>query len=139
MIQRFMSDVAVVPTPLVNGMVSLSVVSTTLESSTEEPFAPAGVFQITATFTNETATPIRNPFFRVAELSGGNALVTGDGHPDLIRAAGKGTRQTPDVGGDGMLSPGESVAVEFAIGLQTREPFTFFVNVFGEPAGAGLK
>jgi hypothetical protein len=41
------------------------------------------------------------------------------------------------VGGDGVLSPGESVAVEFAIGLQTRQPFTFFVNVFGEPDAAG--
>jgi hypothetical protein len=132
-ISGFLKDVAVVPTPLVNGMVSLSVVGTTLEPSSADPFAPAGVFQITATLSNETATPIRNPFFRVAELSGGNVLVSGDGPPDLIRAGGKGTRQTPHVGIEGVLFPGESVTVELEIGLQTRQPFTFFVNVFGEP------
>jgi len=31
-----------------------------------------------------------------------------------------------------VLSPGESVVVEFAVGLQTRKPFTLFVDVFGE-------
>jgi hypothetical protein len=28
------------------------------------------------------------------------------------------------------------VTVEFAIGLQTRQPFTFFINVFGESDAA---
>jgi hypothetical protein len=58
-------DVAVVPTPLVNEMVTLSVASTTLEP-TSVPFAPSGVFRITATFTNLTSDSIRQPFFRVA-------------------------------------------------------------------------
>ena len=77
--------------------------------------------------------PIRNPFLRVAEVSGANVLISGDRPPDLIRAGGNGTRLTPDVGDDGVLSPGESVVVDFSIGLQTRQPFAFFVNVFGEP------
>jgi hypothetical protein len=64
-------------------------------------------------------------------------LVSGDRPPDLIRAGGKGTRQTPDVGSDGVLAPGESITVEFGIGLQTRQPFTFLVNVFGEPGTSG--
>jgi hypothetical protein len=114
-------------------MVSLSVIDTIMEPSADDPHAPQGVFRITATFTNESAIPVRSPFFRVAELSGGNMLVSGDRPPDLIRMGGKGSRQTPDVGIDDRLSPGESVTVEFRIGLQTREPFTFFVNVFGEP------
>jgi hypothetical protein len=117
-------------------MVSLSVASTAVEAAAEDPYAPAGVFRIVGTFTNESAVPLKNPFFRVAELSGGNSLITGDRFPDLIRGGGKGTRQTPDVGSDGVLSPGESVEVEFGIGLQTRRAFTFFVNVFGEPAEA---
>jgi hypothetical protein len=125
----FMSDVAVVPTPLVNGMVSLVVAGATLEPPSED--APAGVFRVTATLTNQTATPIRVPFFRVAELSGGNMLISGDRHPDQIRLGGRGTLQVPDVGG--VLSPGESVTVEFEVGLQTRQTFTFFVNVYGEP------
>jgi hypothetical protein len=125
--------VAVVPTPIMNRMVSLSVTNTVLEPSAGEPFAPAGVFKITAAFTNETSLPIRNPFFRVAELSGGNMLVSGDRPPDLIRRGGKGTRQTADAGIDSVLSPGESVTVEFGVGLQTRHPFTFLIDVFGEP------
>ncbi|HEX5109221.1 MAG TPA: hypothetical protein VFV95_12265 [Vicinamibacterales bacterium] len=125
-----------VPTPLVNGMVSLSVRGTAVATKADDPYAPTGVLTISATFTNETSTALRNPFFRVAELSGGNTLISGDRLPDLIREGGKGTRQTPDVGNDGVLSPGESVDVEFGIGLQTRHPFTFFVNVFGEPAAA---
>jgi hypothetical protein len=131
--------VAVVPTLLVNGIVSLSVEGTELEPPTGtpsgDPLAPAGVFRITAAFTNGSAIPIRNPFFRVAELTSGNVLVSED-RSDPIRAGGKGTRQTPDVGSDGVLSPGESVIVQFGIGLQTRQLFTFLVNVFGESLGA---
>jgi hypothetical protein len=32
-----------------------------------------------------------------------------------------------------VLSPGETVMVDFVIGLQAREPFTFMVELFGEP------
>jgi hypothetical protein len=46
---------------------------------------------------------------------------------------GSGSRQHADVGIDGVLSPGESVEVEFAIGLHTRQPFLLLVNVLGEP------
>lgn len=124
--------VAVVPTPLVNELVSLSVLSTAFEPSVDPQPAPAGVFRITATFTNVTSTSIRNPFFRVAEISGGNLLVNGDRPPTVAALSGRGARLTPDVGSDGVLTPGESLEVVFDIGLQTREPFTFFVNVFGE-------
>jgi hypothetical protein len=43
-----------------------------------------------------------------------------------------GATLTPDVG-DRVLSPGETVTVGFVIGLQTQAPFTFFVELFGEP------
>jgi hypothetical protein len=126
----WLSSLTVVRTPLINELVTLSVASTAIEA----PFtnAPAGVFRITAALTNTSSMPIRNPFFRVADLSGANILSSGDRPPDLIRAGGPGTRQTPNVGTDGVLSPGESVVVEFAVGLQTRKPFTLFVDVFGE-------
>jgi hypothetical protein len=32
-----------------------------------------------------------------------------------------------------VLALGASVTVEFVVGLQKPEQFTFFVNVFGEP------
>jgi hypothetical protein len=126
-------EVAVVPTPLVNGMVSLSVTGTSFEPTAGNALAPSGVFRISATLTNESSVPLRTPFFRVAELSGGNRLITGDRPADLIRLGGKGTRQTPHAGDDGVIAPGESIVVEFGIGLETRAPFTFFVDVFGEP------
>jgi hypothetical protein len=133
----WISDVAVVPTPSVNDAVSLSVAGTVLDA-VGAPHAPAGVFRIAATFTNLTSLAIRNPFFRVAELSGGNLLVSGDRPPDQ-GMAGKGARQTPDVGLDGLLSPGESIVVEFGIGLQSRQAFTFLVDVFGEIDSSGSK
>jgi hypothetical protein len=132
----YSSDVTIVPTPLVNDHVSLSVSSTALDP-TVGPAAPAGVFRITAALTNLSSLPLRNPFFRVIELSGDNVLVSQDGRSEVIQVSSKGARQTPDVGPDGVLSPGESVIVEFAVGLQSRERFTFFVNVFGEPDASG--
>ena len=43
---------------------------------------------------------------------------------------------TPNVG-DQVLSPGETVQVDFVIGLQAPTPFTFFVDLFGEPMVSG--
>jgi hypothetical protein len=122
-------DAAVVRSPLVNGFVSLSLDGTDLDPM-GGPRAPAGTFRITATFL--ASAPIRSPFFRVQELSGGNLLVNGDRPPVVAALSGKGARLTPGVGPDGVLMPGDSVTVEFDIGLQTRQPFSFFVNVFGE-------
>jgi hypothetical protein len=43
-----------------------------------------------------------------------------------------GATRTPEVG-DRVLAPGETVTVDFGIGFQTRERFTFLVDLFGEP------
>jgi hypothetical protein len=113
-------------------MVSLSVTGTSFETA-GNALAPSGVFRISATLTNESSVPLRRPFFRVADLSGGNTLITSDRPLDIIRLGAKGTRQTPQLGDEGVMAPGESIDVEFGIGLQTRAPFMFFVHVFGEP------
>jgi hypothetical protein len=81
---------------------------------------------IAATFTNSSDSAIGNPFFEVAELSGGNLLVNADGGP-----GGTGATLSPDVG-DGILSPGESTTVTFVVGLATHETFSFFVSVRGD-------
>ncbi|GJQ57318.1 MAG: hypothetical protein SCALA701_01190 [Candidatus Scalindua sp.] len=88
---------------------------------------PAGTFIITAIFTNtnNTSIPIFKPFFKVAELSGGNLLLNADGG-----AEGAGATLTPDVGDD-LLSPGESVTVNFEIGLQKPNSFSFSVDLYG--------
>jgi hypothetical protein len=63
----------------------------------------------------------------VTELSGDNLLLNAD-----EGTQGVGATRTPEVG-DHVLAPGETVTVDFIIGLQTQERFRFFVNLFGEP------
>jgi hypothetical protein len=113
--------------PLVNDLVELAADMDTTSDSTPVPGGPAGTFTITATFTNQSPTPLHFLFFGVSELSGGNLLLNADAGP-----GGVGATLTPEVAGE-VLAPGAAVTVEFVIGLQTRQRFTFFVNVFGEP------
>jgi hypothetical protein len=113
---------------VVNNLVSLSPLVISF-NPTPVPNGPAGTFTITATFTNTSSTSILNPLFQVVELSGGNLLLNADGGP-----GGVGARLTPNVS-DGVLSPSESFTVDFLIGLQARERFTFFVNLLGMPSG----
>jgi hypothetical protein len=54
-------------------------------------------------------------------------VLNADGAP-----GGVGATVTPEVAGD-VLAPGAEVTAEFVIGLQEQAPFTFLVNVFGEP------
>jgi hypothetical protein len=117
--------------PVVNNFVTLNPDLDTSFDPTPVPDAPAGTFTIGATFTNTSGTPLRFPFFTVAELSGDNLLLNAE-----EGARGVGATVTPDVG-DQLLSPGETVQVDFVIGLQTRTPFTFFVDLFGEPLVSG--
>ena len=117
-----------IPPEIVNSQVSLASKPLTSFSTIPTPNGPAGTFFITATFTNTSTIPIRKPFFQVVELSGGNVLINADLGP-----GGVGAILTPDVGPDRLLTPGESVTAEFRIGLQTLNPFTFLVDVMGEP------
>jgi hypothetical protein len=82
---------------------------------------------ITATFTNTSATAVRNPFFEVTELGGNNVLLNGD-----AGRGGVGATLSPDVG-DGILSPGEPMTVTFQIRLRTQDPFSFRVAFHGDP------
>jgi hypothetical protein len=113
--------------PLVNDFVTLDPDLETASDPAPVPGGPAGTFTITATFTHTRDTPLRLPFFEVPALSGGNLLLNADEGPE-----GVGATRTSDVG-DSVLSPGETVTVDFVIGLQARAPFTFEVELFGEP------
>jgi hypothetical protein len=112
---------------IVNGLVSLAPLVTAFHA-TPVPGGPAGTYTIRATFTNESATPIHDPFFRVTTLTGGNLLLNAGGGP-----GGVGATLTGDPGPDAILSPGESLTAEFIIGLQERVPFTFLVDLLGVP------
>jgi predicted outer membrane repeat protein len=112
---------------IVNGLVELAPLVTAFRS-TPAPGAPAGTFLITATFRNTSANSIHDPFFQVTTLSGGNLLLNADGGPAAV-----GAIRTPDAGADAILSPDESLTVQFVIGLQTRARFTFLVDLLGVP------
>jgi hypothetical protein len=94
---------------------------------TRVPGAPAGVYTITATFSNSSSSGMVKPYFEVTTLTGGNGVLNaecGEGHVG-------GFVVVPDEAlGDGTLTPGESFVVEFEIGLKRRRPFDFFVDAF---------
>jgi hypothetical protein len=75
---------------------------------------------------------IGTPFFEVTELSGGNLLNNADGG-----RGGVGAVMTPQVG-DGVLSPGESMTVTFVVGLTSRNPFRFVLNVGANQSDDGV-
>jgi len=118
----------VVERSLVNELVNLSQLLTSFDPTPVFPSGPAGTFSITATFTNTTAAPIGNPVFRVTELTRNNLVLNSD-----AGAIGVGAALTPDVGADGMLSPGESFTAQFVIGLQIKGSFQFLVDLLGVP------
>ena len=81
------------------------ITQTALETASRTPRR----FVITATFTNTSAVAVRNPFFEVTDISGKIALLNGDS-----TYGGVGATLSPDVG-DGVLSPNESMTVDFLI------------------------
>jgi hypothetical protein len=113
--------------PIVNAFVTLDPALDTAFDPTPVPGGPAGTFTITATFTNTSGTPLRFLFFTVTALSGDNLVLNADAGTQDV-----GATVTPEVGDD-VLTPGETMVVDFVIGLHAREPFTFLVNLFGEP------
>ncbi len=114
---------------LINDLVTLDDVDTAFNPTDNR--APAGVFTITAMFTNISVTPIRYPFFQVTSLTSGDVLLNADGG-----AGGVGATLTADVSDDQILSPGESFTADFDIGLQNLNPFTFIVDLLGQPVGS---
>jgi hypothetical protein len=64
--------------PVVNDLVAVGNVSTAFDPS-PVPGDPAGVFHITADFTNTSNQAIVNPFVEVVELSEGDLLLNADG------------------------------------------------------------
>jgi hypothetical protein len=97
-----------------------------------------GTFTIRATFRNRSNTAaIYHPFFRVVKLESApsvsvktkHALINADGG---LAFPGEGATVTPIVS-DGILPRGQSLTVDFVIGLLEREPFNFFVDILGVP------
>ncbi len=113
--------------PNVNKFFIQNKVPVTLFDSTPVPGGPSGTFTITPTFNNISESSIKSPFFVVNELSGGNFLLNADGNAD-----GTGATLTPKIMDD-ILVPGASMTVDFVIGMQGKEVFTFVVDILGVP------
>ena len=87
--------------------------------------APNGTFTITATFTSTSFVPIKIPLFIVTKLTRDNLLLNADD-----KAGGIGATVTPELDND-VLLPGESIIIDFVIGLQDDAPFSFEVDLLG--------
>ncbi len=123
------SSVEALAESIINDSLSLVGLSTSYNPTPVEGYA-GGVYTVTATWQN-----ITNPtsFFDVfAEV----AVLQGSGCPCAVLNADDGP------GGVGAkvslaesLAPGETVTKSFNIGLSSRAPFSFFVNVWGIGTG----
>lgn len=100
--------------------------------------APAGVFTVTVPFTNNSSSELRDFTAEINVLSGGNTLLNSDGAPT---GAGSVMRSIPNIDLPNYaytttedlpgLRPGESFTATFQIGLQTRNQFSLWVDVYG--------
>lgn len=97
------------------------------DSAGEVPVSGSLRFVIDVTVTNNSNTPIANPFLRVVDLNRGNVLLTRDTKSNPAT----GARQTLDVGVDNLLSPGESVPVRLIIGIVSKKKFMFSLESYG--------
>lgn len=93
------------------------------------PEAKAGTYTITATFTNISQDTLSWLYYEVTTLSGGNVLCNAEGGPGKV-----GAKLTVPWAGDladGLLQTAEAFVVQFQIGLSSKNPFAFWVDLFG--------
>ena len=96
------------------------------------PTGFAGRFTFTALLTNKTGSPaMPGVTIRVRTLTNGNLLL--DSQTNAVVGGAGAEMAVPKTGqyADGLLSPGASVNVPFAVCLKTFQPFQFLVDVFG--------
>ncbi len=112
--------------PVVNNLIDFGNVRTDFDP-TPVANGPEGTFRITADFINNSGQTIVHAFAEVIELTNNDLLLNADGG-----AGGVGARvKFPDA--DSPFLPGATQTLEFVIGLQTTDRFTFLVNVLGDP------
>ncbi len=120
----------VLQNPSVNHRLKL-VSSTGIYDPTPQANAPAGVYQVEATFANVTEVQFSDVYFTVADLAAGNLLLNADGSP-----AGKdGKISVPPsaLGEDEILHVNESFTVTFDVGLAEVGSSLFTVDANGTP------
>jgi len=124
------------PAALVSDLLTVDSVETRFFAPSDNPFSqdPAGAFEIVGRLRNGSAHDICNPFIEVVELSGGNRLIGAL----ALSADGEGVQaqnlpSRPPL----VFASGATIPFQFIIGLQTRQQFTFLVDISGAPPAAG--
>ena len=115
-------------TPVVNALVVLNT-SKQSYNATPVKYGPGGTLKIGATLTNVGSQPIYAPFLVLRTVDEGVWLLSADQSPGSV-----GSKQTPNVGADGVLMPGERVVLTIVFGLPTSRRPAFAFDVLG---GAG--
>lgn len=104
----------------VNGALTVDNYMTTYDP-TPAPSAPAGVYTIRATFTNQSTEDLPPLRYLITELSAGNVVLNALSGPE---GSGGVVAMTEDV------AAGETFTIDFMIGLQEQVPFNFFVDAY---------
>lgn len=114
----------------INDSLSLDALNTVYNpSDTNGGQCPAGIFTISATFTNVSSSFFVDIAFEVARISTHVSLL---GMTQNVSTAY--LIVLPDyLGPDRILSPGESFSQDFRLCLNERRAFVFFVDAFGVP------
>jgi hypothetical protein len=110
--------------------VSFNPIKSTFSTTRPTSACPAGAFIFNARLTNTSSHSLSHLVVKVTTLTNGDLLQNADGGPD-----GAGAVLTIPASGayaDGVLGPGESIDVSFAICMVNRGAFNFLVDVLGE-------
>ncbi|MBI1299766.1 hypothetical protein GC175_32985 [bacterium] len=99
--------------------------------STPQANAPAGVYNVEATFTNVTEVSLENVYFTVADLGTGNVLLNADGSPAGVGA--KLSVPAAALGDDGILHTHDTFTFSFAVGLASADLSELTVDANGVP------
>ncbi len=105
--------------------------STGVYDPTPQANAPAGVYQVTATFENVTEVSLENVYFTVGNLGAGNLLLNADGSPAGVGA--KLSVPAAALGADGILHTHDAFTFRFAVGLASADLSALTVDANGVP------
>jgi hypothetical protein len=115
-----------------NSLFELSSTETSIDPE-PVPGGPAGTLTLRAQFVSVGSRPMHPHVFEVVVLSGGNVLLNADHEPGGVGA--RVSLSPRHSSGGTVVFPGQPLpdAYWFLIGLQSREPFTFMLDVVGAP------
>jgi uncharacterized repeat protein (TIGR01451 family) len=123
------------PPQNINNLLTLGQVVTAYDPT--DGRAAAGVFTLSATFSNDGPSAVEGLYFQVVTLSPeANRLLNADAGPGGVGAVISVPGSA--LGQDGRLDSGEAFSLDFEIGLAERRAFALEVDAYGQPlAGNG--